>query len=154
MEGLLFLLVLLGILKKFFENPNKAKKKSRHAFGSPEQVRAQKARQVHEQLVKQKEKEAQQIAMEDIHAIPAGEGESLPCFEGFGHTGSLHVETTEGMDVCDASLEHDRETPDPQSVYANEIGREPLLDFSVKGLYQGVVMSEILKRPADRRIGR
>ena len=150
MDGLFTLLILYWIVKLVFGKKPKAKKAIRSAFSNTAQVHAERARQIHEELVKRKEEKAQQLAMEDVHAMPAGEGEALPCFEGFGHTGSLHVETTEGMDLCDPSLEHDRETPDPQSVYANEIGREPMLDFSAKGVYQGVVMSEILKRPAER----
>lgn len=154
MEGLFAILILYWMINSVFGKKSKTKNAKRSALSDAAQVHAERARQIHEELVKRKEEKDQQLAMEDIHAAPAGEGEALPCFEGFGHTGSMHVETTEGKDLCDPSLEHDRETPDPQSVYANEIGREPMLDFSAKGIYQGVVMSEILKRPADRRVVR
>ena len=65
------------------------------------------------------------------------------------HSGSLGFETTEGVDLCDPELGHAREVSgDPESVYAGEIGKEPILDTSPRALVQGVVMSEILARPA------
>lgn len=81
--------------------------------------------------------------------------ESTPA-EGEGYTvhwtGSMNVHSDEGEDLCDPSLGHERESAaDPQSVYAGEIGREPLLDTSPRGLMQGVIMSEILTRPAQRK---
>ena len=78
----------------------------------------------------------------------------MPVFasaEGQSHMGSLMAESTEGVDLCDPELEHDRViTPNPHSVYADEIGAEYKLDLSPNGLWQGVVMSEILTRPAER----
>ena len=66
--------------------------------------------------------------------------------------GSMETSSDEGEDLCDPALEHDRpERTDPHSVYANEIGAQHRLDFSPEGLWQGVVMSEILTRPADRQ---
>ena len=75
------------------------------------------------------------------------EGESLT-----EESGSMVFDSTEGECICDPELEHERETPvDPQSVYANAIGaKEPVLDFSAKGILQGVIMSEVLTRPAQR----
>ena len=84
--------------------------------------------------------------------VAADEGVS---FETIDLDGSLNAETHEGEDLCDPTLGHeDRyEFDDPDSVYANEIGHaEPLLDLSPRGLWQGVVMSEVLARPSQRRI--
>lgn len=87
-------------------------------------------------------------------AAPAAAPAAVPVFaaaEGQSHMGSLMAESTEGMDLCDPTLEHDRETVvDPHSVYAGEIGAEHRIDLSPNGLWQGVVMSEILTRPAER----
>lgn len=66
-------------------------------------------------------------------------------------SGSLQAQSTEGECICDPELEHVREeTIESSSIYVEEIGREPFVDFSAKGVLQGVVMSEILKRPAHR----
>ena len=87
-------------------------------------------------------------------AMPAEEPIAVPVFasaEGQSIMGSLMAESTEGMDLCDPELEHDREIKvDPHSVYAGEIGAEHKLDLSPNGLWQGVVMSEILTRPCER----
>ena len=65
--------------------------------------------------------------------------------------GSMPDESTEGECVCDPELEHGiTSTPPVDSVYSNEIGREPLVDLSARGLMRGVVMSEILQRPVQR----
>ena len=63
----------------------------------------------------------------------------------------MQVNSTEGECICDPELEHEREKePVPTSVYAGEIGKEPLVDFSARGVLQGFVMSEILTRPVQR----
>ena len=65
--------------------------------------------------------------------------------------GSMDAKSNEGEDLCDPELGHERETVlDLQSVYANEIGREKLIDTSARGILQGVIMSEILTRPSQR----
>lgn len=91
----------------------------------------------------------------NAHHEPLAEGEShqtLTSFsEGAQYVGSLHTTSTEGFDTCDPTLLHDAPVIEPESVYANQIGAEPVLDFSPRGLYQGVVMSEILTRPGLRR---
>ena len=69
--------------------------------------------------------------------------------------GSLRADTSEGEDACDLSLGHESlENLEPQSIYASQIGMESPLDFSPKALYQGIVMSEILTRPSERRARR
>ena len=105
-----------------------------------------------EQLRAQKEKQPERPRMEK--PVQPGEGEGIfqPSFlaeEPF--RGSLQVESTEGECICDPELEHEREVKaEPASVYAGEIGREPLVDFSPRGMMQGIVMSEILTRPVQR----
>ena len=86
--------------------------------------------------------------MPKTNAVPAeGEGSFQQIW-----TGSMNVQSSEGEDLCDPDLGHDRETIlDAQSVYANEIGREPLVDTSARGILQGVIMSEILTRPVHGR---
>ena len=67
--------------------------------------------------------------------------------------GSMEAQSNEGKDLCDPELGHEREIIlDSESVYANEIGRESLVDTSARGILSGVIMSEILTRPVqDRR---
>ena len=91
------------------------------------------------------------------------------------YTGSLGSVSTEGRDTCDPTLGHDRRTAarrdEPRAVpaerrensphrrapaadgdaYALDEGIMPQLDAQV--LIQGVVMSEILKRPNERKWG-
>lgn len=91
------------------------------------------------------------------------------------HSGSLEGASTEGRDTCDPTLGHDRRTAarrdEPRAVpaerrensphrrapaadgdaYALDEGIMPQLDAQV--LIQGVVMSEILKRPNERKWG-
>lgn len=71
--------------------------------------------------------------------------------------GSLDYASTEGQpsdegeDICDPALGHERVTPvEPDSVYAQEIGGG-LPPITPQSLVQGVVMSEILNRPAYHR---
>ncbi len=78
----------------------------------------------------------------------SGEGESME-----GQQGG----STEGMDFCDPSLSHDRIVPqEDDGVY----GAEPMavhagaFSFTTDAVMQGVVMSEILQRPAQRKWGR
>ena len=91
------------------------------------------------------------------------------------YTGSLGSVSTEGRDTCDPTLGHDRRTAarrdEPRAVpaerrensphrrapaadgdaYALDEGLVPQLD--AQALIQGVVMSEILKRPNERKWG-
>ena len=91
------------------------------------------------------------------------------------YTGSLGSVSAEGRDTCDPTLGHDRRTAarrdEPRAVpaerrensphrrapaadedaYALEEGIMPQLD--AQALVQGIVMSEILKRPNERKWG-
>ena len=68
--------------------------------------------------------------------------------------GSLGAVSAEGRDTCDPSLGHERRRPaDPaDDAYALDEGLVPELDAQT--LIQGIVMSEILKRPYERKWGR
>lgn len=71
------------------------------------------------------------------------------------YAGSLGASSTEGVDLCDPMLQHARvRKPVADGVYADEIGGVPLVDTSARGILQGVVMSEILTRPSQRKWGR
>lgn len=134
MDELIALFVLIGILKAISKGARKRKQKAAPPQTGDSHVQ------------KRTEPEAPAPPVQ-----AAGEGQSVyaPPPE---YAGSMYMDSTEGEDLCDPALEHDRpERTDPHSVYANEIGVQHRLDFSPEGLWQGVVMSEILTRPADRQ---
>ena len=138
MDGIL-VLVLIGWLIKFASSQKKKKKGNGTAA---------KKRVVHFP-------NEPQFTAESMDFPSFFQQESTPA-EGEGYTanwtGSMNIDSDEGEDLCDPSLGHEREIAlDPQSVYAGEIGREPLLDTSPRGIMQGVIMSEILNRPAQRK---
>ncbi len=70
--------------------------------------------------------------------------------------GSLGVDSTEGMDICDPSLEHSRSAAASSPVIGLASSSSTASDFAMdKGsLLQGVIMSEILTRPQQRKWGR
>lgn len=137
MDGIL-VLVLIGWLIRFASSQKK--KKQGKGTAKPRAVRFPKEPKFSEEQT----------------VFPAFfQPEGVPA-EGDGYApdwnGSLNADSAEGEDLCDPSLGHEREiSADPQSVYAGEIGREPLVDTSPRGLIQGVIMSEILTRPAHRK---
>lgn len=69
------------------------------------------------------------------------------------YMGSLHETSTEGEDLCDSSLEHMRPTTPETNhiIFEDETGEVLNIDFSSNAILQGVVMSEILKRPSIRQ---
>ncbi len=71
------------------------------------------------------------------------------------YIGSLGVASEEGMDLCDPSLEHGRSVG-PASGGVHEGGPDdaPLVDLHARAMMQGIVMSEILTRPSQRKWGR
>ena len=153
MEGLLFLLLMGWIVKTMNKAAHRTQKGKTAARPSVKAVlnEAQKAK------IQQARQTMQQMTMplEEAEYQSPAEGECAPehmhSSEG-EYRGSMEAVATEGMDFCDPSLEHVRtEEAEPESVYANEIGKQPVLDFSPRGIYQGVAMSEILARPARRR---
>ena len=147
MEGLLLLLFLFIAFSKGKKKPKKPVSKP-----DPEaRKKAQKAAAAHNEQLRR------QLGIQDIFPAyhPPLEEEKYVSAEGVGQTevyrGSLNAQSNEGECACDPSLEHEREAySDPDSVYATEIGDAAKLDFSPQGIMQGVVMSEVLKRPAQR----
>lgn len=116
----------------------------------------QKAQMLCEEAQNRMAGKSQKAFMQEHEPLAEGVSHAVPKAESFRmeYMGSLHETSHEGEDLCDPDLEHSRSTPvSLESVYAEEIGREPMLDFSARGLYQGIVMSEILARPS-RRAGR
>ena len=91
------------------------------------------------------------------------------------HSGSLEGASTEGRDTCDPTLGHDRRTAarrdEPRAVPAERRENSPhrrapaadgdayaldediMPQLDAQALIQGVVMSEILKRPNERKWG-
>lgn len=70
-------------------------------------------------------------------------------------TGSLGGESTEGIDTCDPSLEHQRDG-EPRAHDALYTADQPTatgLRFDAGTLLGGVIMSEILTRPSQRKWG-
>lgn len=151
MEGLLILALLGWAFSKMNQKAKKQMKKQVAASAFADDAAERRAKRM-EQLRVEAEKRRIQIPREKPTQYAEGEGIFQPSFraeEPF--RGSMQAESTEGECICDPDLEHERETkPEPASVYAAEIGREPLVDFSARGLMQGFVMSEILTRPAQR----
>lgn len=143
MDGLLALIIIGWILASLKKKSKKKTAANRAILENETQHRASHAAQLRAELEKRRIKqEAKPVQMEQL---VMGEGES------HGDAGSMLFDSDEGECICEPDLEHERETaPVPNSVYADEIGREPVVDFSAKGILQGVVMSEILTRPAQR----
>lgn len=153
MDGILILGLVGWVILKMSKKNQKTKAKP--ALGiqkeNAAQRRAERLARMHAEL----EKRRAQLTQEKQQAEPPAmsEGESSSAYTVMEETfrGSMQVESTEGECICDPELEHERKTvPEPESVYAGEIGREPLVDFSSHGVLQGIVMSEILTRPCQR----
>ena len=150
MEGLLFLVLLYWLFKKATGAAKKQMKKQ----SSPDERTKRMAEEI------KRARREKQLSMQQVSSQPVGEGESHMEYTRDAHgcvsqekeyMGSLLADTSEGEDACEQDLGHERETViAPESVYANEIGSEPVLDLSARGIYQGVVRSEMLTRPAQR----
>lgn len=107
---------------------------------------------------------ARQVTMEDITSAPRSfsvmsptisEGES---FQDRGvYVGSLGAASMEGMDVCDPMLNHDRiiaTEPEAWFPMEDEGAASPPVFFTADAVAQGVIMSEVLARPGQRKWGR
>lgn len=147
MDGILILVLIGWALSKM----NKKAKKQIKSFARAENTAARRAERI-AKMPAETEKRTPQTAVERTEPNAEGEGTfqfSMLAEEPF--RGSMQVESMEGECICEPELEHKREEkPEPASVYADEIGREPLVDFSPRGMMQGIVMSEILTRPVER----
>ena len=172
MDSLLILLVLFWIVKAVVKKGKRAggngrSEKQPHT-GTPTAAayRAKRAARMQEELQRRQQKRAAEAvrAQPEPKQITMAEamGEGFSAYrpmerrmaQASGHAdyeGSLGGGSTEGIDTCDPSLEHDRWQPAADSVYADEIGGEPLIDISPRAVMNGIVMSEILTRPAQRR---
>ncbi len=74
--------------------------------------------------------------------------------------GSMHAETTEGVDPHDHGFEHDVDMPSSHSdaelnasfeqADAEEAEAPSLMDWTGSGIVRAVVMQEVLKRPSQR----
>lgn len=127
--------------------------------------RDKRTRQLHEQIERRRKQLGLSTEKPQAAAnVPVtGEGDSAYApmeprtYESaphFAYQGSLGGGSTEGEDICDPTLGHDKKANDDlESIYSQEIGAEPLLDFGAHAILQGVVMSEILARPNQRKWG-
>jgi len=146
-EGLIAML-LIGWIISSISKKGKGKKTVHTTVNRPQSnqtavQRAEYASKLRAELEKRKQELAAQPAVPAFAVL--NEGESS------GDAGSMMFDSSEGECICDPELEHERqEAPAPESVYAGQIGNEPIVDFSAKGILQGVVMNEILTRPAQR----
>ena len=153
MDGLL-VLVLIGWLISQMSKKKKTPKPKRTLNASKENAAQRKAERIAQMQAELEKRRAQPLReRQPVEQMVNSEGESatayMPMEEAF--RGSMQVNSTEGECICDPELEHEREKePSPTSVYAGEIGKDPLVDFSARGVLQGFVMSEILTRPAQR----
>ncbi len=148
MDGIWILLLIL-----FLVSALKKKKQGKKAHHGPETARhrAERSRKLQEEAQARMAGKRQTAFMQEHEPLAEGQSHTVPGEGVATYMGSLHETSAEGEDLCDPMLAHDRSTPvAPESVYAGEIGREAVLDFSPRGLYQGIVMSEILTRPAQR----
>ena len=148
MDGLV-VLVLIGWLLKSVSAKNKKKKTAKKiSFDAGRVFPASGFPKSEQKIAPAVPEEKQMEAVQEAFIPLEGEGSFRQPW-----SGSLEMESDEGKDLCDPSLGHERTLlqEDPESVYANEIGSEPLLDTTPRGLMQGVIMSEILARPALRK---
>lgn len=153
MDGLIVLALIVWAIAQ--ASKKNKKRKAKAVLSTKREIlserSAKRAAQQHTELPKQETMPAQE--MQTFTEPVLGEGESVTAFARMepAFRGSMQMESTEGECICDPELGHEREqTPAPASVYENEIGREPLIDFSAKDWMRGVVMSEILAKPAQR----
>ena len=169
MDSILALIIVFWIVSAFSKalNPKKRAKQAeknrtaKHTGGRADKPSAAPAE--HEAAPAE-----QQMARQTTFMMPPLQPRSA-------HSGSLEGASTEGRDTCDPTLGHDRRTAarrdEPRAVpaerrensphrrapaadgdaYALDEGIMPQLDAQV--LIQGVVMSEILKRPNERKWG-
>ena len=160
LEGLLLLLLLSWLFKAAKKKKGNRKKNLQSQLRSS----VQKAIQAMENA--QKPKMHQQPAVDAFavdhrtsEGLAEGESHMQVTWDIHGHPssteeymGSMAADTFEGEDACDPDLGHERfERNEEQSVYDGAIGSEPALNLNPRAIYQGFVMSEILKRPSERR---
>lgn len=132
MDGLLFVLIMLWV----FVRLGKKKKKGQ----TNQSAAARRRREAFQQMMSQSASEPEP---KRVPPTPVQGSMNFDSMEG--------QSSDEGEDTCDPALGHERISPEePDSVYAQEIGGG-LPPITPQSLVQGVVMSEILKRPTYRR---
>lgn len=153
MDGLLILL-LIGWLVSQMSKKNKQPKSAQTLNAQKDLVEKQKAaRQARVQAELDKRRAEAEKEQKNVQTVfvNAREAELYASAMEPAFRGSMEVESTEGECLCDPELEHERENAVAEgSVYSGEIGKESMVDFSARGMMQGVVMSEILNRPVRR----
>ena len=156
MDGLILLLLIIG----WIVSASQKKKKKKATPPTPQKPaavspivsrmeREQRIQQIRAEIEKRKarlEQEKEFFQPPEQLSFFQQEGKSI------GEGGSMTFDSTEGECLCEPELEHERPVSTvSQTVYEGEIGREPLVDFSAKGVLQGFVMNEILTRPVQRK---
>lgn len=151
MEGLLSLFILIGLIQAISRSAEKKRKAASASASSPHKPQPAQAVQAVQAAAPSPAPAAE--TQKPVQTVLEGQSRLMrdPDTARPQYMGSMVVDSDEGEDTCDPALMHDRELPaDLQSVYAHQIGAEHRLDLSPDGLWQGVVMSEILTRPAER----
>ena len=150
MEGLIAMLIVGWILSAISKKGKKKATPNKNAASSQSNAeavihRAEYAAKLRAELEKRK----RELSAQPQNVSVMAEGESYS--HAAAETGSLSYDSSEGECICDPDLDHVREVEtDTGTVYEGQIGNEPAIDFSAKGIMQGVVMSEILTRPTQR----
>ena len=155
MEGLFVMLILYWIVKSIGK---KSKQKPKNAGAQQNAAaRVQRAREAYEQAKNRTAAQPQPRTVQPtLFDRQPAEGEGYATMQPIQpFRGSMEAFSTEGEDLCDPELGHEREPVyEEGSVYENQITGAPKLDLSAQGVWQGVVMSEILGRPGGRRAAR
>lgn len=171
MDALLTLLILFWIVRAIAKSlsPNKKKRKAAEtslddaaaADGQAREERAARAARMREAI--RRREAARKAPFQPMEGMQeaAGEGESAMAvddehpFMRPEYAGSMRMHSDEGRDTCAPSLAHERpaqprEEWDTASAGADEGPFAP----DAQAMVMGVVMSEILTRPCDRKWGR
>ena len=167
MEGLIIIAVLYAWFSVIRKAAQKTKNQSNARRGSPAGARpaAKQTRQNAAQPQKPPKPSGEgmsrgyqpmQTHMEELRQQEQANRhpQSAPVYAGSLGGGSLEgAPSREGEDACDPSLGHGAPSASAaDGVYAEAIDGGAL-GWSGRALVQGVVMSEILKRPAERKWG-
>lgn len=138
MDGLLFLLILFWIFKAVMKASKNHSSKTKPASKPAEPKVYRPAQPTVQEPVYQPQKPFSQ---------PREQSQGSMAYVSAEGTAS-----EEGEDECDPSLGHGHfQTPEPDGVYGDEIGGETIPALTPQSLVQGVVMSEILRRPVSMR---
>ena len=137
MDGLLFLLILFWIFKAVMKASKNHSSKTKPA-SKPEPKVYRPAQPTVQEPVYQPQK---------LFSQPREQSQGSMAYVSAEGTAS-----EEGEDECDPSLGHGHfQTPEPDGVYGDEIGGKTIPALTPQSLVQGVVMSEILRRPVSMR---